>query len=65
MFEVYEHLSKDVIILQLRKGGKIVEGFDYQIPVEKKKDWEVLRKMLLKEANKRNKGIIQRGPSSR
>jgi len=55
MFEVYEHLSKDVIILQLRKAGKAVEGFDYQIAVERKKDWEVLRKMLLKEANKRNK----------
>jgi hypothetical protein len=65
MFEVYEHLSKDKIILQLRKDGKVVEGFDYQIAVEKKKDWEVLRKMLLKEANKRNKGIIQRRPSSR
>jgi len=60
MFGVYEHLSKDVIILQLRKGGEVVEGFNYQIAVEKKKDWEVLRKMLLKEANKRNKGIIQR-----
>ena len=60
MFEVYEHLSKDVIILQLRKGGKVVGGFDYQIAVAKKKDWEALRKMLLKEANKRNKGIIQR-----
>ena len=55
MFEVYEHLSKDVIILQLRKGGKVVEGFNYQIAVEKKKDWEVLRKMLLREANRRNK----------
>jgi len=55
MFEVYEHLSKDVIILQLRKGGKVVGGFDYQIAVEKKKDWEILRKMLLREANRRNK----------
>jgi len=55
MFEVYEHLSKDVIILQLRKSGKVVGGFDYQIAVEKKKDWEILRKMLLREANRRNK----------
>lgn len=55
MFDVYEHLNKDVIILQLRKGGKVVEGFNYQIAVEKKKDWEVLRKMLLREANRRNK----------
>ena len=55
MFDVYEHLSKDVIVLQLRKDGKIVEGFDYQIKVERKKDWEALRKMLRKEANRRNK----------
>lgn len=55
MFDVYEHLSKDVIALQLRKDGKVVEGFDYQIKVERKKDWEALRKMLLKEANRRNK----------
>ena len=55
MFDVYEHLNKDVIILQLRKGGKVVEGFNYQITVEKKKGWEVLRKMLLREANRRNK----------
>ena len=64
MFEVYEHLNKDMIILQLRKDGKVVEGFDYQISVEKKKDWEVLRKMLLKEANKRNKGMVPPKPSS-
>lgn len=55
MFEVYEHLNKNVIVLQLRKGGKVVEGFDYQIAVEKKRDWEILRKMLLKEASRRNK----------
>jgi hypothetical protein len=55
MFDVYEHLSKDVIVLQLRKDGKVVEGFDYQIAVERKKDWETLRRMLLKEADTRNK----------
>jgi len=65
MFEVYERLNKDVIILQLRKDGKAVEGFDYRISVGKKKDWEALRKMLLKEADKRNKGIARHKPISR
>ena len=58
MFDVYEHLSKNVIVLQLRKDGKVVEGFDYQIKVERKKDWEALRKMLRKEANRRNKKVL-------
>ena len=55
MFDVCERLSEGVIVLQLRKDGKVVEGFDYQIRAEKKKDWEALKKMLLKEADRRNR----------
>lgn len=63
MFDVYEHLSKYVIVLQLRENGKVVKGFDYQIKVEREKDWSALRKMLLKEASKRNREAHRRANS--
>jgi hypothetical protein len=65
MFEVQQSLKKNVVTLRLLKDGKVVEGFDYRIPLEKERDWENVRKMLLKEASKRNKGIAQHRPSSR
>lgn len=58
MFEVYEQLGKEHIVLQLRDGaGSVVEGFDYKISIDHVKDAKALKKMLERECGRRNRQI--------
>ena len=48
MFEVYERLDKEHVVLQLRDGtGSVVDGFDYK----------ALKKMLERERDTRNRRL--------
>jgi len=58
VFEVYERLDKDHVVLQLRDGaGSVVEGFDYKVSIDKMKDVKALKRLLERERDKRNKQI--------
>jgi hypothetical protein len=57
MYEVYEMLEKSNVILQLRKEGKVISGFDFKISMERLKDIKMLRRMLERERDKRNKEV--------
>jgi hypothetical protein len=58
VFEVYERLDKEHVVLQLRDGaGLVVEGFDYKISIDHVKDAKALKKMLERERDRRNRQI--------
>ncbi len=58
VFEIYERLDKQYVVLQLRDGtGSVVEGFDYRVSITKIKNVHALKKMLERERDRRNRQI--------
>lgn len=58
MFEVYERLDKEHVVLQLRDGtGSVVDGFDYKVLIDNMKDVKALKKMLERERDTRNRRL--------
>ncbi len=60
MFEVYEALEKDHIVLQLRCGGSVVEGFDYKFTLVRARDANGVRNYLKRERDKRNRQMARK-----
>ena len=60
MFEVYEALEKEHIVLQLRNNGSVVEGFDYKFTIANVRDAKKIRRFLDRERDKRNRAITRK-----
>jgi len=54
VYEVFESLSKNTIVMQLRMNGEPVNGFCYEIATAQIKQRKRLRSMLDREKNARN-----------
>jgi predicted transposase YbfD/YdcC len=62
MYEVVTKLEGGKVVILMQKGGKLIEDFRKEFPIEAKKEWQSWHKLALREANSRNEKERRKAP---